>query len=193
MIGIWNSISMNAANENSDIDLFVITSLHRLWYVRIRLTLFFALRWQRKTNKKHAGKFCLSFFCTTKWMNFERFALKNDIYLYFWILSMKPILNNDRCYQKFIEANKSWADYMQFNNSFSKHQRNILYTWKTSWENSKVLNMAEKILKKIFLPRTLNSFAKLWYPYWVIISDNMLKFHDQDRRKQIKKDLWYKS
>lgn len=193
MIWICNSISMNASHEDSDIDLFIITSPHRLWYVRAMVTLYFQVRGLRKTGKKHAGRFCLSFFCTTEWINFKRFALKDDIYLYYWILAMKPIVNNNRCYQKYVEANNQWADYMQFKNSFSKHQRNIPYTWEVDWENNKTLNILDNICKKILLPKTLKSFKKLWYPFWVIISDTMLKFHDQDRRKQIKKDLWYTS
>jgi len=191
MIGICNSISMNAAKESSDIDLFIVTSPHRLWYVRIMVTLYFQLRGLRKTERKHAGKFCLSFFCTTDGMNFWEFALEKDIYLYYWILAMKPIVNNNRCYQKFVEINNSWADYMQLRNTFAKHQREILYTGNVKWENSMILNLLDRILKKIFLQKTLRSYAWLWYPFGVIISDKMLKFHDQDRRKQIKKDLWF--
>ncbi len=193
MIWICNSISMNATKESSDIDLFIVTSPHRLWYVRIKLTLFFHIRRLRKTGKKHAGRFCLSFFCTTDGMDFWEFAIPNDIYLYYWILAMKPIVNNNRCYQKFLEANTSWTDYMQFRNAFSKNQRSIPYTGTVKWEDSKTLDKIEKILKNVFLPKTLKSFQKLWYPFWVIISDSMLKFHDQDRRKQIKKDLGYTS
>ena len=191
MIAICNSISMNAANESSDIDLFIITSPHRLWYVRIMVTLYFQVRGLRKTGKKHAGRFCLSFFCTTEWMDFESFSLKDDIYLYYWILSMKPILNNNRCYQKFIETNNQWTDYMQFKNTFSKHQRNILYTGEVDWEKSIALDIINKLLRKIFLPKTLKSFKKLWYPFWIIISDDILKFHDRDRRKKIKIDLGF--
>jgi len=191
MIGICNSISMNAAKESSDIDLFIVTSPHRLWYVRIKLTLFFHIRGLRKNSKKHAGKFCLSFFCTTEGMNFWEFALKNDIYLYYWVLAMKPIVNNNRCYQKFVEENNSWADYMQFRNTFSKHQREIPYTGNVKWEKNKILDVLNAIYKKVFLPKTLTSFKNLWYPFWVIISDNILKFHDMDKRKTIKKDLWF--
>jgi len=151
MIGICNSISMNAAKESSDIDLFIVTSPHRLWYVRIMVTLYFQLRGLRKTERKHAGKFCLSFFCTTDGMNFWEFALEKDIYLYYWILAMKPIVNNNRCYQKFVEINNSWADYMQLRNTFAKHQREILYTGNVKWENSMILNLLDRILKKIFL------------------------------------------
>jgi hypothetical protein len=29
----------------------------------------------------------------------------------------------------------------------------------------------------------LQSYEKLWKPFWVIIQDGMLKFHDNDKRK----------
>jgi len=172
MIGIGNSISMNTAHKKSDIDLFIVTSPKRLWYVRVMLTFFFQIRGQRKTRRKHAGKFCLSFFCTTDWLNFSKFALEDDIYLYFWILYMKPIVNKNRTYQKFLEANKSWTDYMQFRNTFEKHKRDILYKETNLGETSKIITKIDGILKKAFLPKTLKSFQKLWYPFGVKISDS---------------------
>ncbi|HBA45044.1 TPA: hypothetical protein DCZ31_03635 [Patescibacteria group bacterium] len=39
-------------------------------------------------------------------MNFSSFAIKNDVYLYFWIYYLKPIINKDLTYENFIKANK---------------------------------------------------------------------------------------
>lgn len=46
-----------------------------------------------------------------------------------------------------------------------------------------------EILKSIFLPKTIKHYNSLNRPYWVIINDNLLKFHNWDIRKQIKKEL----
>ncbi len=51
------------------------------------------------------------------------------------------------------------------------------------------LTIINNILKKLFLPKTLNHYKKIWKPYWVIINDDLLKFHNWDIRKQIKKQL----
>jgi hypothetical protein len=48
---------------------------------------------------------------------------------------------------------------------------------------------ANNLFKKIFLPRTLKHFNKINKPYWIIISEIMLKFHNWDIRKKIKKEL----
>ena len=105
MIWIWNSISMNCADSESDIDLFIVTSQNRMWLVRIAITTIFQILLVRKNEKYHASRFCLSFFSTIDWLNFWEFAIKDDIYLYFWIVYFKPILDFDETYNLFIEKN----------------------------------------------------------------------------------------
>jgi predicted nucleotidyltransferase len=41
MVGIGNSVSMNSASKNSDIDLLIVTDKNRMWLVRILVTLIF--------------------------------------------------------------------------------------------------------------------------------------------------------
>ena len=51
------------------------------------------------------------------------------------------------------------------------------------------LTIINNLFKKIFLPKTLNHYEKIWKPYGVIINDSLLKFHNWDIRKQIRKKL----
>ncbi len=188
MIWIWNSISMNTSTEESDIDLFIITSKKRIWFVRLLITFIFTFLWVRKTSKHHAGRFCLSFFCTEKGMNFSNFVLKNDIYLYFWILYLKPILNYDNTYKKFIDS-QDWAQFDEYAEIIEWNEKYIQYIWNSFWNNSNLLNICNEILKKIFLPKTLKNYEKLNQPYGIIINEDILKFHNNDKRKEIQKDL----
>lgn len=187
-IWIGNSTSMFVSNKESDIDLFIITAEKRMWFVRILSTFIFQILWVRKTWKYHEKRFCLSFFATTKEMNFQNFALENDIYLYFWIIYLKPILDFDNTYTNFLKS-QSWCDIQNFENIITENKNFIKYSWKSFWNNSKILDIINTILEKIFLPKTLKSYLKLNKPYGIIISENMLKFHDNDRRKEIKKEL----
>jgi predicted nucleotidyltransferase len=43
MVGIGNSVSMNSASKNSDIDLLIVTDKNRMWLVRILVTLIFQI------------------------------------------------------------------------------------------------------------------------------------------------------
>ncbi|MGE4444089.1 MAG: hypothetical protein AB7E37_03805 [Candidatus Altimarinota bacterium] len=188
-IGVGNSTSMFASNKESDIDLFIITAEKRMWFVRILSTFIFQILGVRKTGKYHEKRFCLSFFATTKEMNFQNFALENDIYLYFWIIYLKPILDFDNTYTNFLKS-QSWCDIQNFENIITENKNFIKYSGKSFGNNSKILDIINTILEKIFLPKTLKSYLKLNKPYGIIISENMLKFHDNDRRKEIKKELF---
>ena len=174
---VCNSVAMNAAHKDSDIDLFVITKNKRLWTVRILLTFLVALLWQRKTSREHTGKFCLSFFITENSLNLEEIALKNDYYLSYWTENLIPLINREHSLERFQRINTSSPNSLSSRIGGSK---------RSEWGWGHIWDIWEYILKKIFLPRTKKSFQKLWKPFWVIISDDMLKFHDQDRRKEIR-------
>jgi hypothetical protein len=229
---VWNSLSMNAAHKDSDIDLFIITKNNRIWTTRIYFTLILTLLGQRKTARKHAWKFCLSFFITENHLSLETIAIKNDIYLKLWIKTLIPIVNKNNTFEKFQATNsvslqlqnshfvpfftcllnslpfqgkeatnkimqpsslektseeRSINDYSEVvarrgDSEVSSIQKNTLFSKFCTilWDT------CEKVLKTIFLPRTKKSFQKLWKPFWVIISDDILKFHDKDRRKKIR-------
>lgn len=185
-VWVWNSLSMNAGTKESDIDLFIVTKTNRMWLNRILITLIFQVLWVRKTKKKHAWRFCLSFFATDKWLYFWSFALEDDLYLYFWIVYLKPILDYNNTYNLFIKS-QSWACFDYFNEIIEENKNFIKYKKETK-SNSKVLDKVDQLLKNIFLPKTLKNYEKLWKPYWIIINDDMLKFHNNDIRKKIKKD-----
>jgi hypothetical protein len=60
-------------------------------------------------------------------MDFSSFKIDNDIYLYFWVLYFKPILNNDNTYELFLEKNKSWAEFSEYNKVIEDNKRYIKY------------------------------------------------------------------
>lgn len=186
MVAIWNSIAMNHAHRKSDIDLFIVTEKKRMWYVRIFLTFVFFILWERKTQKSHAGRFCLSFFMTDEDLSLENIALEKDIYIYWRILTLKPIIDNHSTYEKFIVTNSKWCNFSWYDDIIKENKKFITYTWWTWGTNWKFLDMKNWGYKKIFLWKTLRSYERLWKPEWVIINEHMLKFHDQDKRKKIR-------
>ena len=199
MIWIWNSISMNYSTKNSDIDLLIVTSPNRIWFVRIIITLIFSILWIRKTKNKHAWRFCLSFFATTNWLNFWKFAIKNDIYLYFWIIYFKPILNYDNTYDFFLEKNSSWTDFSEYSNIIENNKNYIIFRWNKKEQKCTLKEVPlecsfptflNKLFKFFFLSKTLRHFEKIWKPFWVIITNNLLKFHNNDLRKKIRNELF---
>ncbi len=190
MVWVWNSVSMNCATKKSDIDLFIVTSPNSMWFNRILITLIFSILWVRKTRLFHSWRFCLSFFATTDWLDFSSWCLENDVYLYFWLIYFKPILSYDNTYELFIEKNNSWALTDDYSETIERNKKYIMYSWKSKAENCKLISFFDFILKKIFKAKTIRNYNKLWKPYWVIINDNMLKFHNNDVRKEIIKNFF---
>lgn len=188
MIGVGNSIAMNAGEKESDIDLYIVTWEKRMWLVRILITLILSILWVRKTDKHHAGRFCLSFFSTLEWMNFSKFALEDDIYLYFWIVYFQPILDFDNTYEKFIEW-QIWANFDVYQEKINNNKKNISYTGTSFWKTCKIFDRVDILCKNIFLPKTLHHYEKIGKPYGIIIDDHLLKFHNNDIRNQLKKEL----
>jgi hypothetical protein len=163
-----------------------------MWLVRILVTLIFQVLWVRKNEKKHAKRFCLSFFCEIEGLNCSSFALEKDPYLYFWILYFKPILDFWNTYDLFIEKNSSWADFSEFENIIKNNKKYIKYKKNRINLSTKGFSLLKyfytklnNLFKKIFLPKTLKHYQKIWKPFWVIINDKILKFHNWDIRKKI--------
>jgi hypothetical protein len=109
-ICICNSLAMNTCHKVSDIDLFIITKKNRIWTTRVLITLFFMCLGERKTQNKHAGKFCLSFFISEDTPSFETFAIPQDIYLAYWIEHLIPLINKNQSFERFIKKN-NWYTF----------------------------------------------------------------------------------
>lgn len=74
---------MNAADGDSDIDLFVETAPGMLWTGRVMTTLFFSILGVRRHGNYVKGRFCLSFFAVEN-ADLGKVAIEDDAYLYEW-------------------------------------------------------------------------------------------------------------
>ncbi len=105
MVAVVNSLSMYATHRDSDIDLFIVTSRGTLWWVRVMVTLTFSLHGVWRHGEDIADHFCLSFFVTEDALDMKEIALEDDIYLYFWMYYMRPILVVGDTWERFQKVN----------------------------------------------------------------------------------------
>lgn len=209
MVWVCNSLSMYCTKPTSDIDLFIITAKNRVWFVRFFSTLILYILWVwRKDETNSAWNFCLSFFVDENNLDFSKISIENDIYLFYWIFYLKPVINYDKTYEKFIEENKNlgifWADlpkdsmdYVLFDRKERLHR--------SETESGSGTMQPESGTMQSFLTKLYDFIDFLWYflytkiykknsrkakniqnPAWVIISREMLKFHDNDKREEIR-------
>ena len=193
-IFLCNSISFNALDESSDIDLFIISEPWRIRTVKFRSMILFTLKWAKRFWKKTRKKICLSFFITSDQQNLYPISLSSmDIYLAYRIAHLVLIYQPDeKVNNTFFENNKRIKWILP---NYQEKQTISLwinpYFWNTKFKNV-VENLWNWFLWNIFertvkrLQRAIIRLKRIRNPVWnkdVIVSDSMLKFHQDIREK----------
>lgn len=115
-IYLCNSITFNALNPESDIDILIITNHKKIRLARFFSILLFTIFGVRNHAKPYFNtdvdavgelelesshtkrqKFCLSFYVDEKYLNFYKILLQPiDIYFIYWLAHLVPLYTNDR-------------------------------------------------------------------------------------------------
>lgn len=108
LVGVSGSLAMMGSSKLDDIDLFIITSVNRIWLSRILLiflTTLTGLRRKRREKKLKAnGKICINLI-----LEEDNLAQgKGNIYLAHEVLQMRPLWQRDEIYSQFLHDN-NWA------------------------------------------------------------------------------------
>jgi len=192
MVGVCNTLAINNASKESDIDLFIVARPGRLFFVRFLTVALFTVLGVRRHGNKITGRFCLSFYTDESAMNLESIQDgEDDIYLPYWIMSMKPVYG-PKVYKKFMEENiwvqKYFGRTLPITHKFWRtgvlrflaSLKEVL--WKGKWGDK-----IEAKLKAAQLKRHQHNLSKLPSEASIVVTEHMLKFHNIDRRKDIAK------
>jgi hypothetical protein len=60
-------------------------------------------------------------------MDFNSWKLENDVYLYFWIVYLKPILDYNNTYEDFLKVNSKWADFSEYEDIIEENKKFIKF------------------------------------------------------------------
>lgn len=132
-IGLSGSLAMNNCRKNDDIDLFIITSRRRLWTTRLlalALLMFFGERRERNTILGK-DKICLNMLLSEDSIEISKNS--RNLFAAHEVVQVKPLLNKDNTYEKFLHVNK-WTRLFLPNATsysltvFSHTQSNISFT-----------------------------------------------------------------
>jgi predicted nucleotidyltransferase len=193
MVAVCNNLAFGKVDEESDIDLFIVSEKGRLFMVRFLVTLILQLKGVRRHGKEVAGKFCLSFFVDEEFMNLKKIAIENDIYLSYWIKTIVPVID-DGVYLKFIDENKWTDDFFAEKTSRDDHQKiEINSGYKKIWTwvlNGVFGDFLEFVLRKWQMKRAKIKAEKADGKASLLIQEHILKFHNIDRRSYYR-DLWF--
>lgn len=150
-LAISGSLSKNFADDNSDIDWFIITAANRLWIARTLLHLF------KKTtfmfNKQH--HFCMNYFVDEAGLQIE----EKNIYTATEVVTLMP-LQGDDVFSKFFSANAWTLNYLP--NNFMRVAKSKPYKkrfLKSVFEfcfNNILGDIIDNLLRRITVSRWLN-------------------------------------
>ncbi|PKL36857.1 hypothetical protein CVV38_03100 [Candidatus Peregrinibacteria bacterium HGW-Peregrinibacteria-1] len=193
MVAVCNSLAMGDFDEDSDIDLFVVARRGRLFVVRFLITMIMHLSGVRRHGEKVKGRFCLSFFVDERAANLEKIAIQDDIYLARWVVSLWPVIEEERYGDVFVRENE-WVYQGLVKGRRGLNRRRLL---KVGGIGAKVRSGLEWILggrlgnwvEKRMRGWQIRRFEKKFVPTaenkdGVIVNELMLKFHEKDRRRE---------
>lgn len=189
-IYLCNSLAFGASKPGSDIDLFIITKKNRLFFCRTFVTIILSIFKLRRHDEDIAEQICLSFYAEEQRLNLEKLKLEDDIYLIYWIANLK-LLSSKYVYENIIEINDWILKFVpQLAHKWPKRLDSTLRIYPlVQFGLEMVLNifrlstLIQYISKRYQLKRARRKFSRLSPSAKNIIAEDMLKFHDKDRRE----------
>lgn len=175
MVAVCNNLAFGSVHSGSDIDLFVVARKGQLFTVRIFVTFILQLLGVRRHGSKVAGRFCLSFFVDDSALNLEDLAIERDYYLAFWILTMRPVID-DGVYQEFLRENAWVGSYVKSGPRSGSYVKFEPWKWK-------FFSFFEDWMRNWQLKRAGAKRRRADERASLVVSEHVLKFHNIDRRK----------
>lgn len=189
MVAVCNNLAFGKVRADSDIDLFIVARKGRLFTVRTFVTLILSLMRVRRHGEKIAGRFCLSFFVDDSALDLSKVAIYNDIYLAYWLRSMLPVID-DGVSAELVNANR-WIDtYFESPNwgisrkyLFAPRRLFAAIKFVYRWTFDLIFGaILEFVLSTWQMRRARKKSSQCGSEASLVITRNMLKFHNVDRR-----------
>lgn len=197
-IGICNSLSYANSAADDDIDIFIITKSGKIWWSRFFVVTLLKIMRARPKRGLSKDKICASFFISEGHLNIYDLALgKKDIYFQYWITQIYPIYDAGGYYRRFCQANMWIRDCIPlWQGVIPIPQRQIVQCgfWKFAYLIKRfneclislpiICSLQDKVKRFQFkiLPKNLKDLVNK--DTRVVMNDEVLKFHDNDRRHE---------
>jgi len=176
LIGVSGSLAMLNADEDDDIDLFIIAKNKTLWITRLFVLFIlqvFGVRRARNAKKTQ------DVVCTNMFIDETSLLLPKhmqNLYTAHEVIQMKPLFVREDMERKFLEANHWVQEYLP--NAFAKGEG---------------LRVKGEERVPFTLLESLARFLQLWYMKkhrtTEIITDTLLAFHPDDQSRYVLKEF----
>ncbi len=200
MVCIVNTLALSSARDESDIDFFIVTQKKRVWLVRLLSTFLMQVLGKRPTAHSTTDAICLSFFASENALDLSPIQLEAkseipDLYMCYWLATAVPVYDEKKYYEEFYEKNV-WVEHFLPNRiPVIPNQRRVVHIDRVSILIKKVFEALcgtwlEDVVYRFqlrFLPRYLKESMN--HDTRVIVTEDMIKFHPNDRREEIRSNF----
>ncbi|OHA55713.1 MAG: hypothetical protein A2388_02795 [Candidatus Veblenbacteria bacterium RIFOXYB1_FULL_43_13] len=195
LVALANTNASEGAKRDSDIDLLIIVKAGRIFLSRLLITTLVQLLGWRRHGVKVANRICLSFYLADNELNIKSLAYPDDPYLIYWLASLQPLadfgtFNN-------LLADNAWAQnfiphrYLVFKAANTQTVANSKLIWPEQalvGRLGDVLEYGARRLQLFLISRHKDSRLGDGSSA-VVVSNNILKFHESDQRPQLAKNF----
>jgi len=181
-----NTLAWWNTRPDSDIDLLIIVRPGSIWLSRLFLVAPFALLKLRPADAEREDPFCFSFFTTTEALGFEHLQLGGgDPYLVYWSANVAPVLDRSGVWERFAHENR----WVRARLPHAHEPRAVPPAAADTTPHAP--GFAERFARRFQEQRFPEAIHALKNKDTrVVISDHMLKFHDNDRREEYR-ERWH--
>lgn len=188
LVAVTSKLSYNNASDDSDIDLFIVSSSKTLWTTRLILAGCLHLLRLRPEPGRMRDALCLSFLVDENHLNLGRFALpESDPDLRWWAATLRPLYDAGNIASKYYIANKSWVGEW-LPNAFKESSAKPSQPSHNNFFQRQLISLAQffepnaRRLQERWFPAVIRQLKNL--DTRVVVESGVLKFHVTDRRAE---------
>ncbi|KKS42023.1 hypothetical protein A3H03_01895 [Candidatus Kuenenbacteria bacterium RIFCSPLOWO2_12_FULL_42_13] len=191
MIAIVSNLGYLNADKEADIDLFIVAEKGKIWAVRFWSVMLMKILGQRPSKKGMKDKICLSYYVSADNLNLEKTKVgEPDAHLCYLVAQYLPIYSEDDMWPRFVEANKWLNEYLP-NFKYGESDRRFIIKPKLVWLKNLIakteLGFEQRFYKEIQMRKMPAELKQAMHQgdKKVIVNDQMLKLHLNDKREEI--------
>ncbi|MBI4426194.1 MAG: hypothetical protein HY567_01330 [Candidatus Kerfeldbacteria bacterium] len=193
-IGVVNTLALDNARPESDIDLFIVAGRNRLWLTRLLVTLVVSLLGIRRHGLRVTDRICLSFYVSEAALDLDSLRLAgddDDVYLTYWTAQVVPLFDRGGRWEAFKRANRWVVDRLphgligtpspRFGNGLITPLVRAVPESLLSTPLGALTEWLAKRLQLLVMSGKQESRRSAGTTE-VVVTDEVLKFHERDRR-----------
>jgi len=173
LLAVTGTAAAHNTTQGDDVDIFIVSKHARLWLTRFFTVLILKACDKYRTEKNPQGKICPNIFLDEQSMAWDK--PKRNLYIAHEIVMMRPVINKNNAYFKFMDENR-WA-FEFFGNLPSAEK----VRYEIVQPKSSAVNLLEKLLMR----------TQVWYMAQKItteeITENLIHFNKGDHTQFVLK------